>query len=297
MRLAKFAKDGNERSWAGVVNASDNTVINLQEAGTQCGINLPATTTAILSEWEWKEKLEMVVEYGNETGDGKYELSELDRDAPISDPQKIICVGLNYEEHVEESGQERPERPVLFSKYSSSIIGPDDKIQWDPGFSDEVDYEAELVTVIGKTARRVNADEAREYVAGFTVGNDVSARDVQLGDGQWVRGKAPDTFAPIGPEIITADEVRNPQNLPIWTEVNGERYQDSNTNEMIFTVDHLVSYCSQAFTLNPGDLIFTGTPSGVGFVREPPVLLDDGDAVTVGIDGIGELTNRCEFDN
>jgi len=150
--------------------------------------------------------------------------------------------------------------------------------------------------VIGTEARRVSPEDALDHVAGFTVGNDVSARDIQHGDGQWVRGKSLDSFAPTGPEIVTTDEIADPHDLDIWAEVNGERLQESSTSNLIFGIDELVSVCSQAFTLKPGDLLFTGTPPGVGVYREPPVLLEDGDEVSIGVEGLGELTNYCRFD-
>ena len=160
----------------------------------------------------------------------------------------------------------------------------------------EVDYEGELAVVIGRRASYVDRAQALDHVAGFTVGNDVSARDLQHGDGQWVRGKSLDSFAPIGPELVTTDEVGDPHDLDVWAEVNGERLQDSSTSNLIFGVDELVSFCSRAFTLRPGDLLFTGTPPGVGVYRDPPVLLEDGDEVTIGVEGVGELTNACEYD-
>ncbi len=212
--------------------------------------------------------------------------------APIPDPQKIICLGLNYRDHAAESGSPIPKEPILFSKYSTALIGHGDNIILPP-VSNEVDYEAELVIVVGKRGRNLSADNATNYVAGYTVGHDVSARDWQLKkDGkQWMVGKTFDTFAPLGPVLVTADEVPDPHNLPIRLRLNGQTMQDSNTKQMIFSVGATLAYLSQVFTLEPGDLIFTGTPPGVGFARKPPVYLKGGDVVEVEIDGLGLLRN------
>jgi 2-keto-4-pentenoate hydratase/2-oxohepta-3-ene-1,7-dioic acid hydratase in catechol pathway len=212
--------------------------------------------------------------------------------APVHDPKKIICVGLNYHDHAAESGAPIPKEPILFSKYATSLIGSGEAIVLPP-VSHEVDYEAELVIVLGKRGRPKNADEALGYVAGYTVGHDVSARDWQLKkDGkQWMVGKTFDTFAPVGPHLVTADEVPNPHGLPIRLRLNGQTMQDSTTKQMIFSVGAVVAYLAQVFTLEPGDLIFTGTPPGVGFARKPPVFLKPGDVVEVEIDGLGLLRN------
>ncbi|MBN1582804.1 MAG: fumarylacetoacetate hydrolase family protein [Anaerolineae bacterium] len=212
---------------------------------------------------------------------------------PISNPSKIIAIGLNYMDHCREQGHTPPTTPVIFTKFVTSIVGPGDEIRWDPALTQQVDYEAELAVVIGKSARRVSAADAFDYVAGYTVCNDVSARDLQFGDGQWVRGKSLDTFCPLGPCLVTRDEIPDPQNLAIKATLNGVVLQDSNTAEMIFTVDTLIEFASNAFTLLPGDVIITGTPHGVGVFREPKVFMHDGDTITVEIAKIGQLTNRC----
>jgi 2-keto-4-pentenoate hydratase/2-oxohepta-3-ene-1,7-dioic acid hydratase in catechol pathway len=211
---------------------------------------------------------------------------------PIPDPPKIVCLGLNYRDHAKESGSPIPKDPVLFSKYATALIGPDEPIVLPP-VSSEVDYEAELVIVVGKRGRNVPADAAAEYVAGYTIGHDVSARDWQLKkDGkQWMVGKTFDTFAPTGPVLVTADEVPDPHRLGIRLRLNGQIMQDSNTSQMIFSVGQVLAYLSQVFTLEPGDLIFTGTPPGVGFARKPPVFLKAGDVVEVEIDRLGVLRN------
>jgi 2-keto-4-pentenoate hydratase/2-oxohepta-3-ene-1,7-dioic acid hydratase in catechol pathway len=212
--------------------------------------------------------------------------------APVPDPQKIVCVGLNYLDHAIESGVAAPPEPVLFSKYPSSLIGRGAPILL-PSVSNEVDYEAELVVVIGTRGRDIAQADAFKHVAGYTVGHDVSARDWQLNKPgkQWMAGKTFDTFAPMGPALVTSDEIPNPHNLGIRLRLNGKTMQDSNTSQFIFGVDVVVSYISQIFTLEPGDLIFTGTPPGVGAARKPPVWLQPGDVVEVEIDGLGTLRN------
>jgi len=212
--------------------------------------------------------------------------------APIPDPPKIICLGLNYRDHAAESGSPIPREPIIFSKYPTAIIGPEEPIVL-PAVSQEVDFEAELVIVVGKRGKNIPAAGAMDYVAGYTVGHDVSARDWQLKkDGkQWMIGKTFDTFAPIGPHLVTADEAPDPHTLPIRLRLNGKTMQDSNTSQMIFKVGEVLAYLSQVFTLQPGDLIFTGTPPGVGFARKPPVFLKPGDVVEVEIEGLGVLRN------
>lgn len=217
--------------------------------------------------------------------------------SPIDRPGKIICAGLNYMDHCLETNTPPPDKPLLFAKFTSSIAGPVDEIVWSTSLTKEVDFEAELAVVIGKTCRNVSEADALDYVAGYTAANDVSARDVQLGDGQWVRGKSLDTFCPLGPAFVTADEIPDPQNLAIRSVLNGEVMQDSNTNLMIFPVAELIAFCSQAFTLEPGDIILTGTPHGVGLGRDPKVYMNDGDVIVVEIEKIGRIENRCRIEN
>jgi 2-keto-4-pentenoate hydratase/2-oxohepta-3-ene-1,7-dioic acid hydratase in catechol pathway len=196
-------------------------------------------------------------------------------------------------DHCLEAGVEPPTSPVIFTKFSTAVIGPGAEIRWDPELTSMVDYEVELAVVIGRSARRVSTDDALAYVAGYTVCNDVSARNLQFGDGQWVRGKSLDTFCPMGPWLVTRDEIPDPQRLAVRTTLNGEVMQDSTTAEMIFGVKALIAFASRAFTLRPGDLIITGTPPGVGVFRDPQVFLKDGDEITLEIEGIGQLTNTC----
>lgn len=215
-------------------------------------------------------------------------------DAPISHPSKIVAIGLNYMEHATESDMDIPDEPLVFTKFTSSITGPNDPIEIPAKLTEEVDYEVELGIIIGKKAKNISKEEALDHVFGYTVINDISARDLQFKDGQWVRGKSLDTFCPMGPAIVTADEVADPQAFDIRCSVNGETLQEANTEDMIFGVAELVSTLSNYFTLNAGDVIASGTPQGVGFSRKPPVFLKDGDTVKTWISGIGELNNPVQ---
>ena len=207
--------------------------------------------------------------------------------SPIKRPSKIICVGLNYSLHAKESGMPVPEVPILFMKATSSLCGPFDPILI-PRNSVKTDWEVELAVVIGKKATYVSKEDAMDYVAGYVLHNDVSERDFQLHHGgQWVKGKSADHFAPLGPFIATKDEIPDPHNLRLWLKVNGEMMQDSNTSDLVFDIPTLVSYISQYMTLLPGDVISTGTPSGVGLGLKPPRYLNPGDVVELGIDGLG----------
>ena len=211
-------------------------------------------------------------------------------EAPVPRPGKIICIGLNYRNHAIESGMEIPKSPIIFSKFQTCVIGPGDPIRL-PAGSEQVDYEAELAVVIGRRAQNVKASEAMDYVFGYTNFNDVSARDFQFADGQWQRGKSCDTFAPIGPFVATRDEIADPHNLRISFRLNGETLQDSTTAELIFGIPALIEFLSASITLEPGDVIATGTPPGVGFARKPPVFLKNGDVGEVEIEGLGTLSN------
>jgi 2-keto-4-pentenoate hydratase/2-oxohepta-3-ene-1,7-dioic acid hydratase in catechol pathway len=204
-------------------------------------------------------------------------------------PQKIVCVGLNYRDHADEQGVALPERPLLFAKWPNTLISSGEPIRI-PAISKHVDYEAELGVVIGKRASRVSAGDALDHVRGYVVANDVSGRDLQFADGQWVRGKSLDTFLPVG-ELVAASEVPDPQVLGIRAILNGEVMQDSSTANMVFGVAEIVAFVSQGITLEPGDLILTGTPAGVGAFRDPKVWMQPGDEITIEIDGIGSITN------
>ena len=209
---------------------------------------------------------------------------------PIERPGKIVCVGLNYRGHADEQGAKIPERPRLFAKWSTSLIGPGEPIVLPP-ITQCVDHEAELGVVIGTRVKNVAAEHALEAVRGYLCANDVSARDLQRADRQFTRAKSLDTFCPVGPELVPAAAVADPQALRLRCLVNGEARQDSSTADMIFSVAELIAFVSEAITLEPGDLLLTGTPPGVGEFRDPPLYLADGDEVTVEIEGVGVLTN------
>jgi 2-keto-4-pentenoate hydratase/2-oxohepta-3-ene-1,7-dioic acid hydratase in catechol pathway len=208
---------------------------------------------------------------------------------PIPDPDKIICLGLNYKSHAEEAGLKPPEVPILFAKYRNALTGPTSPIIL-PKLSQEIDYEGELAVVIGKRGKDISVENAMEHVAGYMALHDVSARDLQFRAGQWLSGKSLDTFAPCGPALVV-NEIDDPQNLTISTRLNGETLQNSSTKHMIFPVAETIAYVSQLMTLEPGDIIATGTPEGVGFKRTPPIFLKDGDVVEVEIEKIGTLRN------
>jgi 2-keto-4-pentenoate hydratase/2-oxohepta-3-ene-1,7-dioic acid hydratase in catechol pathway len=209
--------------------------------------------------------------------------------APLRHPSKIPCVGLNYHDHCRETGMDAPARPMIFAKFPSCIVGPDAPVTWSPELTSQVDWEAELAVVIGRRLREVTAAEALAGVFGYTAANDLSARDIQFGDGQWVRGKSLEGFCPLGPAVVTPDEFGDPQRKLLHSRVNGRLMQDSTTAEMIFGVAEILSFLSASFTLEPGDLILTGTPWGVGGFRDPPVFLAPGDVVEVEVEDIGVL--------
>ncbi len=220
-------------------------------------------------------------------------LESIDLAAPVNRPGKIIAIGLNYADHAAEGKIEKPEEPLIFAKFPNSITGPGAAITWSETITQKVDFEAELAVVIGEKTVNCKPETALSKVFGYTCGNDVSARDLQFGDKQWVRGKSLDSFCPIGPWIVTGDEIKDPQTLAIGSRLNGRIMQQSNTANMIFPVAELVSYLSRHFTLEPGDLIMTGTPSGVGVFREPPIFMQDDDLIEIEIEDIGVLKNRC----
>jgi 2-keto-4-pentenoate hydratase/2-oxohepta-3-ene-1,7-dioic acid hydratase in catechol pathway len=208
--------------------------------------------------------------------------------SPVPRPRKVICIGLNYRDHAAESNMAIPSSPVVFSKFPTAVVGPEEAVVV-PASSSQVDYEAELAFVMGRHAKQVTRERAYEYVLGYTNFNDVSARDFQFADGQWQRGKSCDTFAPMGEYIATTDEIPDPHALSIKLRLNGETMQDSNTNQLIFGVPELVEFLSRTVTLEPGDVVATGTPPGVGFARKPPVFVKPGDVMEVDIEGLGVL--------
>lgn len=248
-----------------------NTLLDFIEAGAEGRIN---------AEKFAKEA------HGNAT----HRLRDVKLLAPIPKPRKLICIGLNYLDHARETNAEIPKVPTVFNKFATAVIGPGDNVIL-PKVSKAPDYEAEFAFVIGKGGRAINAGSWREHIYGYTLINDVSARDYQRATTQWLMGKTFDTFAPMGPWIVTADEIADPHNLDIQMEINGEILQNSNTRELIFKIPDLVAYLSSVFTLEPGDIVSTGTPAGVGMARDPQRFIRPGDRMTVRISGIGELTN------
>lgn len=286
MKIASFSVKSDHH--IGIVQ--DDQIISLTALGPD---DFPACMKTFIERGsELRKRAEQLIEQrGND--DAKFSLSEVKFLPPIAQPEKIICVGLNYIDHCKETGMEPPASPVIFSKYANAIGGQNDVIEI-PINSKEVDFEAELAIVIGKKAKNVSEEEANDYVFGYTIMNDISARDLQFQDGQWSRGKTADTFAPIGPVVVTHDEVGDPHELAISLELNGEMMQDSNTSNLIFTVPQIISFLSQSMTLKPGDLIATGTPPGVGMGRNPKVWLKNGDRMNVSIERIGTLSNHVK---
>jgi 2-keto-4-pentenoate hydratase/2-oxohepta-3-ene-1,7-dioic acid hydratase in catechol pathway len=213
--------------------------------------------------------------------------------ACVGNVGKFLCIGLNYSDHAAESGLPVPSEPILFSKATSAIVGPNDNVEI-PRNSSETDWEVELGIIIGKKAKYINEDEAEEYIAGYCVVNDVSERAFQIKrEGQWTKGKSCDTFGPTGPYLVTKDEIPDVQNLKMYLDVNGKRMQNGSTNTMIFSAKHIVYYLSQFMSLTPGDVIATGTPPGVGLGMKPPVFLNAGDTMKLGIEGLGEQNQIC----
>lgn len=214
---------------------------------------------------------------------------------PIFNPSKIIAIGLNYRDHANETDIEIPENPIVFTKFSNSLIGHNQSICWEKRITQKVDFEAELAIIIKKKTYQCPKEKALDKIWGYTCANDISARDLQFADGQWIRGKSLNTFCPLGPWVVLAKSIPYPQTLDIQCSVNGKIMQQSNTRQMIFPIPELIAFLSEHFTLYPGDVILTGTPSGVGAFRNPPVFLEHGDTITVEIEGIGQLINNCHI--
>lgn len=258
------------------------------------GQNFPTTMIDLL---QWESGIEVVRQivqrYAQTPHDERLMTHALDSvflEAPIPRPGKIIALGRNYLEHIKETGSKVEEFPVIFAKFPSCVIGPNDTIPI-PSLSKKIDWEVELAIVIGKTCKSVSQKDALDYIAGYTIVNDVTARDLQGRDGQWIRAKSLDAFCPMGPCIVTIDELGEASDLKMYTKINGKMKQDSTTSNMMFKVPQIIEYVSQAFTLEPGDIIATGTPAGVGFTRDPPEYLKSGDEIEQYIEGIGYLRN------
>jgi 2-keto-4-pentenoate hydratase/2-oxohepta-3-ene-1,7-dioic acid hydratase in catechol pathway len=286
LRLVQYSVQGESR--LGVVIA--DRIVDVRKAADSAGLDTKAFTSTLALLEAGDEALAFVRALKDESN--AVLLSGVRLECPVAS-RKIVAVGLNYKDHAIEAGLKIPTAPLCFAKFTSSLSGPFDPIQL-PAEDSQVDFEGELGVIIGRKARRVGESDAMGHVAGYVVFNDVSARKWQFDDGQWTRGKSCDTFAPNGPFLVTADEVPDPGALRITTRLNGKIMQDSNTNQLIFNIPKIVSYFSHSFTLDPGDLIATGTPAGVGFSRMPPVYLNDGDVVEVEIERIGRISNRVQ---
>lgn len=308
MKLVNFTADGHTRAGA-IVN---NQVIDLNCA-YQAQLKaqgkyryqeiahafVPASTDELFQGG--KESLELAqgaIDFILENPDysdkkAVYHRSEVKIEAPVQKPGKIICVGHNFRKHIQEMGREIPTHPVIFAKFANTIIGPEDDIPYYP-ISEQLDYEMEFAFVIGKQARNVSEEDALDYVAGYTIANDVTYRDIQRRTLQWLQGKTVDGSLPLGPHLVTADEIGDPAGLEMVLKVNGEVRQSTNTDDFVFNVPKLVSFLSGLLTLEPGDLILTGTPGGVGFAMNPPQFLKDGDVVTIEIEKIGVLENKVK---
>ena len=290
MRLVTY--DLNKNWHAGIV--VNKSVVNASAAAKAANINfhgIEISNRAIvgLSQDEQSDLEKGAQELAKSNGAEVHRVEDVLLGPPIPDPDKIICLGLNYKSHAEETGFKAPEVPILFAKFRNALIGPTSPIIL-PSVSNEIDYEGELAVVIGKQCRNISTENALKYVAGYMALHDVSARDMQFRSGQWLSGKALDTFAPCGPALVV-NEISDPQILNISTRINGQTLQQSNTKHMIFSVAYSISYISSLMTLEPGDIIATGTPEGVGFKRTPPIFLKNGDIVEVEVEKIGTLRN------
>src|SRR5438477_3816307 len=291
MILVSYRARGSSTAWrAGiaheraVVDASAYLLSRAEVASGQADLSVRALLQQALKEvFAWAKSQ-------FEARSGLLSLDALELGPPVPDPDKIICLGVNYREHAAEAQQELPAVPMFFAKFRNSLIGPTSPILL-PRASTQVDYEGELAVIIGQRCKEVAEQDALQYVAGYTIMNDVSARDVQMQTSQWTAGKALDTFAPMGPGIVLASSIPNPQTLMLTTRVNGQVVQHDTTANMVFSVASVIAFLSSLMTLEPGDIIATGTPSGVGFKRTPPLFLHDGDVVEVEIERIGRIRN------
>ncbi|HEX2618489.1 MAG TPA: fumarylacetoacetate hydrolase family protein [Phototrophicaceae bacterium] len=268
-------------------------VVYFSHRGKAPGVGVLEEDTVISAPW--LGTMSALMESGITPGrtSQRYPLSECKLLAPVR-PGKVLCVGRNYAAHIAEMGNAVPEKPLIFAKFGSSVIGDGDAITWKESITSQVDWEGELAIVIGKRAKDITEEDAPKHIFGYTVSNDVSARDLQSSEAQWARAKGMDTFCPLGPYLVLRSDIPDPQVLSIKTTVNDEVMQDGNTKDMIHSVYSLVAYCSQTFTLEPGDVILTGSPAGVGKGMTPPRFLKDGDVVSVSIENIGTLTNPCK---
>ena len=292
MKLVTFDRDSSPKIG---VHINDN-VVDLGLASQSSGLGaLPSTMLEFIQGGEsmWHKGRQVLDWATNSSGDFLLDGSQVRIRAPISNPPKMICVALNYQAHADETGVEAPNEPMLFSKFPSVIIGPGDAIKI-PRQSDQVDYEIELAAVIGIGGRHIPEENALNHVFGYTIMNDVSCREYQRRWSQWLVGKSFDTFAPMGPSIVTADEVPDPHNLSMVLSINGDVMQSSNTSDMIFNIPRLIAFASSIFTLESGDVLLTGTPPGVGAARQPPRWIRPGDLIQMEIDTLGTLCSLVE---
>jgi 2-keto-4-pentenoate hydratase/2-oxohepta-3-ene-1,7-dioic acid hydratase in catechol pathway len=282
MKLVRFGEPGNERPgvWMG-----DGRILDVRALAFHI-----EDFNAHFFAHQGMEQLASLLE---DPGATYVDAADVRLAAPVATPSKIICVGANYADHAKEFGHHVPDEPILFSKATSAMCGPNDPVRL-PDEAQAVDSEAELAVVIGRKASKVGREDALSYVAGYTVLNDVTERVVQKSGGQWFRGKGFDTFCPVGPFLVTPDEIPDPENLRVWQTLNGQALQDGCTADMMFTVPFLIEYIAQGMTLLPGDIIATGTPPGIGSARKPPVLMAAGDVVEVGVDGIGSQRSEIK---
>lgn len=280
MKLIRFGQPGNEKP--GIINKKGER------------LDVSAFGEDYNEQFFEREGVKRLITWLSTNTDNCPRVSENERlAAPIARPSKIVCIGLNYASHAKESGMLLPKEPVVFFKSTTAICGPQDDVIIPKG-SVKTDWEVELAVVIGRKASYVSKDEAMDHVAGYTVHNDVSEREFQLErEGQWVKGKSNDTFAPLGPWLVTSDQVTDPHNLHLWLKLNGETMQDSNTSDMVFKIPELISYVSQFMTLLPGDVISTGTPFGVGLGLDPQRYLVPGDIMELGIEGLGVAKQKA----
>ncbi|BFY97617.1 hypothetical protein BsWGS_00656 [Bradybaena similaris] len=286
MRLVRFERRDGGRQGLGVELDDGGDVVDLTAADTTLAANMKDFLAA--GDLSLSRARSVV-----ESGEHVVPRDQLKILAPINNPEKLICVGMNYVDHCTEQNIPVPKEPVVFSKFNNTIVGPTDNIKY-PEETKELDWEVELVIVIGKKGKNIKKEDAMNHVFGYTVAHDVSARDWQLqrNGNQFLIGKSIDDFCPLGPAIVTRDAIKDPHNLRLWTKVNGEYKQDSSTNQLVFKTEELLVFLSRFFTLQPGDIILTGTPPGVGVFRKPPEFLKIGDVVEVGIENIGVLRNK-----
>ncbi|MFD1416889.1 fumarylacetoacetate hydrolase family protein [Oceanobacillus jeddahense] len=292
MKLVAYRKEENENYRTGVLTDSES-IADVEELSKQFGEKtLPANPVDFYTHaLEYIEELQKILQEA--TGYESLSLHDVHLGMPLGKAKKVICVGKNYQEHVHEMKSDIPDFPVLFAKFDNAIIGPEDEIYY-PSITEKLDYEVELTVVIGKTASKVKKEDAFDYIAGYTLANDTSARDLQKRTPQWLQGKSLDHTTPVGPWVVTKEEMDNSHAVNIRSYVNGEVRQSSNTEHLIFDIPFLVNFISEIMTLEPGDIILTGTPHGVGLAMEPSGLLQAGDRVKLEVEGIGTMENQVK---